>query len=153
MNEVNRMIRFLQTFIIMIISVCFTCCGNDGKETLDRITDSTDPTIQANQEKALNILEKLIVAEKRFAVKKGYYADLDLLREKGFFTIQDSEIDNSGYNIRLEYNGVKFLKIYMNPIEYKKTGVISFFADETSKIRGGDHGGKDASERDPEIFD
>ena len=147
-REMNRL--FIYGFTLML-SIILTGCGNSDNGLSRQVETTSNPKIKANHEKAYEILSKFVVAEKRFAVKKGYYADIKELQEKGFFSIEDSEIKDSGYKIRIEFDGVKYVKIFMNPVEYKKTGIISFFADQTAKIRGGDHGGKDASAQAPEI--
>ena len=139
-------------FLMMLtLSACFSCCNNNVREETTEVDTTISQEIKSNQEKAYKILEKLIVAEKRFAVKNGYYAEIVELKEKDFFQIDDTEITESGYRIRIEHNGVREFKIFMNPIKYKETGIISYYANETSKIRGGDHGGGDASPADPEI--
>jgi len=134
---------------LLLLSLTLFCCKNN-QGPLTNASTNVDPNIKANQEKAYKILEKLILAEKVFAVKNGRYSDINELREKRFFKITDSELEDSGYTLKIKWDGVKELKIFMNPTEYKKTGIISFFADQTGTIRGGDHNGNNASPQDPE---
>lgn len=136
---------------IMIFSLIFISCGSSGKGELSQSTAGSNPKIEENHKKAHEILEKLIVAEKRFGVTYGRYAEIAELREKGLFTIDDLSISDAGYKVRVVFKGVKMFKIYMNPLEYKITGIISFFGDQSSMIRGGDHGGGDGGGEDPEI--
>ena len=145
------MIRRLFIFMLILTLSVSLSCSNSEKEKTTRFDKAFSPKIKSNQEKAYKILEKLIVAEKRFAVKNGYYTEIKELREKDFFNIDDTNITRSGYKIRIKHDGVKELAIYMNPVAYKVTGMLSYFADQTSKIRGGDHKGQDASTDDPVI--
>src|SRR6266516_1865050 len=78
----------------------------------------------------------------------GSYATLDqLIAEK---LIQKDFLENHGYKVELIVAGTKF-EATATPKEYGTTGRISFFVDETGKVRGGDHNGAPANAGDPPI--
>jgi hypothetical protein len=140
------------TLLIFLIPLFFLnqAC-KEGKNNVSGELSGLSPQILANQEKAISFLEDLIIAEKEYAVKYGSYADINGVKEKGLFNFQESDLENAGYKIRIEYSGTKKINIYLNPIEYKKSGFFSFYTDETSILRSEDHNGLDASVLDPEV--
>ncbi|HEV7683979.1 MAG TPA: DUF3352 domain-containing protein [Pyrinomonadaceae bacterium] len=68
----------------------------------------------------------------------GSYASLDQLASAGL--VSKETFDKYGYRIEVLAAGNKF-EITAVPIEYGKTGKVSYFIDETQILRGGDHGG------------
>ncbi len=147
-QKINKAIFFL-ILIASIFTASITLCCNKSQNT--SIAESENSEIRQEENRALEILKKLFVAEKRFAVSNGQYAQITDLRKKGLFKIDETELTNSGYTFRIEFSGVKEIKIFVNPKDYKNSGVISYFVDQTGKIRGGDHSGGDGSSNDPEV--
>ena len=143
---------YLSVFIL-IFSVNLISCSDRGNDKNPLNEVNSKLVITEKEEIALEILRKIVVAEKRFAVKNGYYAEIKELSEKNFLIFDDSVISESGYKIRIEHEGVKEIEIFMNPLKSNKGDRISFYTDQTGIIRGGDHGGNDSSPGDPVIGD
>ena len=120
MRENSQTILFkkISFTLILILSMSSASCDSEKKISLKNVSKSSDPSIASNENRIYKLLGELIVAEKRHAVKHGYYTDLKELKEKGFITFVEQTIMNMGYEIRIEYTGVKELRIYTNPIKY-----------------------------------
>jgi hypothetical protein len=56
-------------------------------------------------------------------------------------------LEPSGYRIEVNASGGSFAATAV-PMEYGKTGKLSFFVDESKVLRGGDHGGGPATVAD-----
>jgi hypothetical protein len=56
-------------------------------------------------------------------------------------------VQKYGYTIELTASGDKFEAIAI-PVEYGRTGKLSFFIDESGMLRAGDHGGGAATVAD-----
>jgi hypothetical protein len=76
---------------------------------------------------------------------KGHYATLEQLSDLQM--VSKELFREHGYKIELTIDGDKFIATAV-PTEYNKTGRLSYFVDESSVIRGGDHGGGPASVTD-----
>jgi hypothetical protein len=76
---------------------------------------------------------------------KGSYATLDQLIAEGM--VQKELLENYGYRIELTVSGDKFEATAV-PVEYNKTGKLSYFIDQTMIVRAGDHGGGPANASD-----
>ncbi len=59
-------------------------------------------------------------------------------------------LQNYGYHVEVTVSSTKF-EISAVPTEYGKTGKMSYFLDETSVLRGGDHGGGPAGVSDQPV--
>ena len=59
-------------------------------------------------------------------------------------------IDNSGYKFELTVTGDKF-EVSAVPVEYGKSGNLSFFNDSTGILRAADHNGAAATASDPPL--
>jgi hypothetical protein len=78
----------------------------------------------------------------------GRYGTLEELIKAGL--ISKELLENSGYKIDLIVSPNRF-EISAVPAEYGKTGKLSFFLDESSVLRAGDHGGGAATIADKPI--
>jgi hypothetical protein len=96
--------------------------------------------LQANEAVARSALHSVAGAEASFRADKGdgRYATLDELLTEGL--VNKEMIQKYGYRIELIVSGTKFEAIAI-PVEYGKTGRLSFFIDESGMLRAGDHGG------------
>jgi hypothetical protein len=54
--------------------------------------------------------------------------------------VQKELLDNVGYKIEVTVSGDKFEATAV-PLEYNKTGRLSYFVDQSAIVRGGDHAG------------
>ena len=59
-------------------------------------------------------------------------------------------LQNYGYKIESTGTGSSY-QVTAVPVEYGKTGRLSFFVDETAVLRGGDHGGSPATVGDQPV--
>src|SRR6266480_1550983 len=96
--------------------------------------------LQTNEAVARSALHSVAGAEASFRADKGdgHYATLDELLAEGL--VSKEMMQKYGYRIELTVSGNKFEAIAI-PVEYGKTGRLSFFIDESSVLRAGDHGG------------
>ena len=81
----------------------------------------------------------------------GAYATLDqLVAEKVIPKEMLDQVEKDGYKIEVTVTGNHF-EIMAVPLEYGKTGKLSFFVDESNVVRGGDHGGAPATISDKPV--
>jgi hypothetical protein len=59
-------------------------------------------------------------------------------------------IESSGYKFEMTVTGDKF-EVFAVPVEYGKTGTMSYFIDQTLVLRGADRAGTSATSSDPPI--
>lgn len=79
---------------------------------------------------------------------RGSYGTLEqLMAEK---LVQKDTVEKSGYRFEVTVSGDKF-EVTAAPVEYGKTGKMSYFIDNTYVIRGADRSGASATSSDPRI--
>jgi hypothetical protein len=113
-------------------------------------TDMEQAPLRSHEAMATNILFTIVNSEKTFKSGKGAgsYATLDQLTTD--ILVNKQLIENSGYHIELTTMGDRF-EASATPLEYGKTGKLSYFIDETGVLRGADHGGAPATVADDPI--
>ncbi len=112
--------------------------------------DAEQAPLRSNEAMTKTMLYSLAGGEENFKSGKGAgsYATLEhLISEK---LIDKYMLDNSGYRVDLVTMGEKF-EASAVPLQYGKTGKLSFFIDETGILRGSDHGGAPATAADDPI--
>jgi hypothetical protein len=109
--------------------------------------DAEQAPLRSNEAMARNMLYSIVGSEATFKSGKGAgsYATLDQLIAEQM--ISKHLVENFGYHIELITMGDKF-EASAIPLEYGKTGKLSFFMDETGVLRGADHGGGAATVAD-----
>ncbi len=110
-------------------------------------SESNQPPEATNEAVARSILRVIASAEMSYQLDpgNGSFGTLDQLIEKGM--LSKEMLDKYGYKIELTVLGARFEATAV-PIEYGKTGKLSFFIDESQVLRGGDHGGGPATVAD-----
>lgn len=108
------------------------------------------PATVKNERMAMSTLWSIAGAQRQYKEDKqsGYGSLEQLLAED---LVSKDMMESSGYKfeVRLVPDGYEVSAV---PIEYGKTGKLSFFMNQESpEIRGGDHGGGPASASDPQI--
>ena len=105
---------------------------------------SSQPAAPTNEAMAQGMLRMVASAEAAYRAtsKDGSYGSKDQLIDAGF--IAKDAFEKNGYRIELSVSGSKF-EASAVPLEYGKTGRLSFFVDESNVIRAGDHGGGPAT--------
>jgi hypothetical protein len=106
--------------------------------------------VQSNEAIARSALHSVAGAEASFQADKGKgnYGTLDELFAEGL--LSKELIHKYGYTIELTVSGNKFEAIAI-PVEYGKSGRLSYFIDESGVLRAGDHGGGAATLADQPI--
>jgi len=114
-------------------------------------TDIEQAPLRSNEAMATNMLFTIVNSEKTFKSGKGAgsYATLDQLIAETL--VNKHLIENFGYHIELTAMGGDRFEAIAIPIEYGKTGKLSYFIDETGVLRGADHGGAAATIADDPI--
>ena len=114
------------------------------------VTESNQPPMAANEAIAKSALRMIVSAETAFQADKGKgsFGSLEQLAEQGL--VFKDFLDKHGYKIELVVSGTRFEATAV-PLEYGKTGVMSFFIDESGVLRGADRGGAPASLADKPI--
>jgi len=103
-----------------------------------------------NESIAKSLLRTVVSAEATFQSTKGdgRYGSLEELLSEGL--VSKDLVDKYGYKIEMIVSPNKFEATAI-PLEYGKTGRLSYFVDETGVLRGGDHGGGAATISDKPI--
>ena len=112
--------------------------------------DAGESPLIVNEATAKNALRTLAGAEEGFKATndQGRYGTLDELTAAGL--VHQGIMQANGYKLEITVSGNKFEATAV-PIEYGKTGWLSYFIDETGVLRGGDHGGGTATVADNPI--
>ncbi len=103
-------------------------------------SESNDPPVFRNESITRNAVRTIASAEATYQATEGAgrYGTLDELIKAGL--ISKEMVQNYGYKIELSVSNTRF-EVTAVPIEYGKTGKLSFFLDDSSVLRAGDHGG------------
>ena len=111
---------------------------------------SQSPSATANESIAQGMLRMIASAENTFRAtnKDGTFGSIDQLVSAGL--VAKEHLEPSGYRIEVSALGSRFEATAV-PVEYGKTGKLSFFMDESNILRGGDHGGGPATIADKPI--
>jgi hypothetical protein len=112
--------------------------------------DASAAPLKANEAAAKSELRTLVSAEATYqeTTGDGRYGTLDELVTAGL--LRKEAMDRYGYRIELTVSANKFEATAV-PLEYGKTGTLSYFVDESAVVRGGDHGGGPATISDPPV--
>ncbi|MGH9881362.1 MAG: hypothetical protein ACRD6N_08000, partial [Pyrinomonadaceae bacterium] len=105
---------------------------------------SSQSSLQVNEAVAQGSLRTIAGAQATFHSTEGNgrYASLDELVSAKL--VSTEMFEKYGYRIEIRVSGNGF-EASAVPIEYGKTGRMSYFVDESSVLRGGDHGGGPAT--------
>jgi hypothetical protein len=106
--------------------------------------DTNQPPQAVNEAIANSTLRTLASAELTYqsTVGNGNFGTLDQLIDQGL--VPKDLIEKAGYKIELMVVGAKF-EATATPIEYGKSGKMSFFIDESSVVRAADRAGSPAT--------
>ena len=116
-----------------------------NKSPILTATNFTDVSADSNK---LNVYTVKAIINKK-EEKTGSYASLEELVSANLISTDMLEATGYKFEIRLVPDGFEISAV---PVEYGKTGKLSFFMNnETAMIRGADHGGGPASASDPHI--
>jgi hypothetical protein len=112
--------------------------------------DSNQPPLAKNESIAQSALRMVVSVEATYQATKGdgNYGTLDQLFEQGM--LPRDFLEKHGYKVELTVVGNKF-EASAVPVEYGKTGRMSFFIDESGVLRGADHGGGAATVADKPV--
>jgi hypothetical protein len=107
-------------------------------------TESNQSPITTNEAVTKSALTMIVNAESMYKSDKGNgsFGSLEQLMEENF--VPKEMLEKYGYKIELTVTGTKFEATAV-PVEYGKTGMMSFFIDESGVLRGADRGGAPAS--------
>ena len=107
-----------------------------------------EPPPEMNEAVAMSLLRMIVSAEATYkeTTGKGSYGSLDKLAEAKLISPKEV-FTKYGYRIEVAAGGNQF-EATATPVEYGKTGRISYFVDQSGVVRGGDHGGGAASASD-----
>jgi hypothetical protein len=116
------------------------------------ISGEVNPPATVQKERmAIGAIYMIVSAEEQYKTSKGggSYGTLEqLISEK---LVPQEMIENSGYRIDLTVTGDKF-EVSAAPVEYGKTGRMSYYLDTTGVLRGADRSGASATVSDPPIY-
>lgn len=112
--------------------------------------EANPPKVVQNERTAIGMMYTLARAEEEFKKKNGgSYATIEQLIAADM--VPKDPMEESGYRFDVTVSGDKF-EISAVPLEYGKTGRLSFFLDHTQVMRGGDKNGASAAASDPPIY-
>ena len=115
------------------------------------ISGEVNPSPALQKERiALGVIFTIADAQDKFkkTTGNGSYGTLEQLIAQSL--IPKEMIESSGYRFDVTVIGDKF-EVSAVPVEYGKTGKMSFFMDQTGMLRGADHNGAAATASDPPI--
>jgi len=103
-------------------------------------SEATQVPLQTNEAVAKSSLRTIAVAETTYQATKGdgHFGSLDDLIAENL--VNREMLQKYGYRIEVTISGKGFEAIAV-PVTYGESGRLSYFIDETSVLRGGDHGG------------
>jgi hypothetical protein len=103
-------------------------------------SEATQVPLQTNEAVAKSSLRTIAVAEATYQATKGdgRFGSLDDLIAENL--VSKEMLQKYGYRIEVTISGKGFEAIAV-PVTYGESGRLSYFIDETSVLRGGDHGG------------
>ena len=107
------------------------------------------PTVR-NERMAIGLMYTILSAEQQYKADKGNGSWGTLEQLLAAELVSKEMVEGSGYRFEVTTSGDKF-EVSAVPLEYGKTGRMSFFIDETSVLRGGDRSGASATSSDPPI--
>jgi hypothetical protein len=112
------------------------------------ISSETNPTpVQRNEGSAIGLMYAIASVKKHKGA--GSYGTLEQLIAADL--IPKELVEKTGYKFEITFTGDKF-EVYAVPVEYGKTGTMSYFIDQTMVLRGADRGGASAISSDPRIY-
>jgi hypothetical protein len=100
--------------------------------------------VPRNESVARSLLNSIKEYEKAYKMQHGRYAALDELEDAWTFRELSERF---GYKLELSASDSGY-EATATPAEYGKTGRLSFYTDQSSGVREGDHNGKPASSSD-----
>lgn len=111
---------------------------------------SQSTSAAANESLVQGRLRAVASAQNTFRAtdKNGNYGSIDQLVTAGL--LSKELFEPSGYRIEVTASGASFQATAV-PVEYGKTGKLSFFMDESNVLRAGDHGGGPATIADKPV--
>jgi hypothetical protein len=113
-------------------------------------SETNPPPTLINERNAMGALYALFQAERRYKEEKGNgsYATFEQLVAEGMASKE--MLEGFGYKVDLTVSGDKF-EVSAAPLEYGKTGLMSYFIDQTGVLRGVDRSGASATSSDPPV--
>ncbi len=111
---------------------------------------SQQSSLKGNEEMAKSMLRQIAGAQETYKSAQGRdsFGSLDQLVEANL--VNKDWLQSYGYKIEVSFSGTNYEAIAV-PLEYGKTGRMSYFIDVSSVLRGGDHGGGPATLSDQPI--
>ncbi len=112
--------------------------------------EANPPPKIRNERMALGLMYSIAHGQEQYKTTKGNgsYGTLEQLIAADL--VPKAMVESSGYRIELTVSGDKF-EVSAVPLEYGKTGTMSYFIDDTLVLRGGDRNGASATSSDPPI--
>ena len=109
-----------------------------------------EPPPEMNEAVAMSVLRMIVSAEATYkeTTGKDSYGSLDTLVEAKL--ISKDMLDKYGYRFEVMASGNEFQATAI-PVEYGKTGRLSYFVDQSGVVRGADHAGAPATVADKQV--
>lgn len=112
--------------------------------------ESNPPPSLVNERRAMGMLHSIASAQHRFKDEKGNGSFGTLEQLVAAELIPEEMLKLSGYKVELTVTGDNF-EVTAVPLEYGKSGTMSYFIDQTFTLRGGDKNGASATSSDPPV--
>jgi hypothetical protein len=112
--------------------------------------ESNPTTAMRNERMVVGTMYMIANAEAEFQKGNGNgsYGTLEQLLAAE--VVSKEMIENSGYKFEVTASGDKF-EVSAVPVEYGKSGSMSYFMDQTGTLRGADRNGASANSADPRV--
>ena len=115
------------------------------------ISGEVNPSPELQKERmTIGAMYMIASAEQRYkeGTGAGSYGTLEQLMAENL--VPKETVEKSGYRFEVTVSGDKF-EVSAAPVEYGKTGKMSYFIDDTFVVRGADRNGASATSSDPPI--
>ena len=103
-----------------------------------------------NEKGALDILQLINTAEVAARARTGKHQPLSEMFAMGMLVVDFSRETPSGYSIALDVSDDSY-RAFLTPTDYPRSGIRSFYSDDSFVLRGQDHNGRVAGPGDPLI--
>lgn len=103
-----------------------------------------------NEQEAIDLIKMIQTAQVLAKVRTGRYLPVHMLEEQGYLFTKLEFEKLRGYRVKSDISAITF-KVFLLPTEYPRTGIRSFYGDDSLDVRGSDRMGGVAGPNDPVV--
>ncbi len=119
-----------------------------SERTESSVEDYVRRLRDGNERGAIGLIRLVQTVQVAARVRTGSYLPIAKLEQDGYLPTNLGLDGPKGYKLDTDISEVGY-RIFLLPMEYPRTGVRSFYGDDTLDVRGSDRGGDRAGPDDP----